>query len=99
MPTFAVYYRYADQPALLAEHRPAHRAYLSKLAEAGHLLGAGRFADAGPQAALLVFCADTPDDVHAWLDDDPFQSQGLVQTRDVRHWPVVIGPWQHHQRG
>jgi uncharacterized protein YciI len=95
MPTFAVHYRYADQPAALSEHRPAHRAYLSKLASAGHLLAAGRFADAGPEAALLVFCADTPDEVDEWLEADPFKAVGLVAGREIRHWPVVIGPWAH----
>lgn len=48
MPTFAVNYRYADQPAALGEHRPAHRAFLAQHADAGRLLAAGRFADEGP---------------------------------------------------
>lgn len=97
MPTFAVNYRYADQPAALAEHRPAHRAFLAEHAEAGHLLAAGRYADEGPEAALLVFSAETADEVARWLDDDPFALVGLVAGREIRLWPVVLGPWGAQQ--
>ncbi len=97
MPTFAVNYRYADQPAALGEHRPAHRAFLAQHAEAGRLLAAGRFADEGPEAALLVFRAQSADDVAGWLDQDPFALVGLVAEREIRLWPVVLGLWVAQQ--
>ena len=91
MSTFAVRYRYVDDPTALAEHRPEHRAYLRSLAEAGHLLGSGPFTDA--PGALLVFRAERAEDVAGWLAADPFARRGLVADAEVRGWDIVLGPW------
>ena len=92
MPVFAVHYRYVDNADVVAEHRPAHRDFLRELLERGVVLAAGAYTD-GPAGALLVFRADTAQDVAALLEADPFQQLGLVQDCQIRAWGQAMGPW------
>ena len=92
MPVFAVHYRYVDQPAVVTEHRPAHRDFLRGLLDRGIVLAAGAYTD-GPAAALLVFRADSAADVENLLQEDPFQQLGLVESHEIRGWGQAMGPW------
>ncbi len=92
MPFFAVHYTYADDPERVAEHRPAHRAFLQGLLDQGTLLAAGAYTD-GPAAALLLFRADSTAAVEELLSGDPFRHRGLVTESRIRPWSAAIGPW------
>ena len=92
MPYFAVQYNYADEPAKVAEHRPAHRAFLRGLLDEGTLLAAGAYTD-DPAGALLLLRADSVEEVNAALDNDPFRRHALITDRTTRGWSAAIGPW------
>jgi uncharacterized protein YciI len=95
MAAFAVTYVYASEPERLDAVRPAHRAFLGSLFDAGRLVVSGPLpaVDDAPRGALIIL--DVPDaDVDAaaaLLDDDPYRREGLIATRTVREWEPVIG--------
>lgn len=91
MQLFAVIYRYVDDAATLDEHRPRHRDHLRTLFEAGRLVVSGPLAEGGGPGALLIFRADTADDIAQWLDDDPFKVLELITEREIRAWNPAFG--------
>jgi uncharacterized protein YciI len=91
MPVFAVHYRYLDRPDEVTTHRPAHRAFLKNLFDDGVVLAAGAYPE-GP-AALLVFRADSEEQVAGLLAEDPFQQRGLVTDCQIRRWGLAMSPW------
>jgi uncharacterized protein YciI len=97
MTLYAVTYRYIDDEARLAELRPAHRAHLADLFEAGSLVASGPLGLVGaeeaprPSGALIVIRASYPDEALAILDADPFWVRGLIAQRDAREWTLVFG--------
>lgn len=92
MSLYAVQYDYSDQAAVRDEHRPAHRAFLSALADEGVLKLSGPLVDDPPGALLVVEAADG-EAARMLLRDDPFQQQGLVEQVTVREWTPVLGCW------
>ena len=92
MPVFAVQYTYVDDPAVVTEHRPAHREFLRDLLDRGIVLAAGAYTD-GPAGALLVFRGDSEDEIARLLQADPFQQRGLVADCQIRAWGQAMGPW------
>lgn len=85
---YAVVYRYAEDTSAIAEARPRHRAYLAALHEQGKLHAAGPFAeDAG---ALIIYEADSPEDVDALIAADPFCQAGVFATWAVHPWTKVF---------
>lgn len=93
MPVFAVHYRYADdRPDEVTAHRPAHRAFLRGLYDQGVCLAAGAYPE-GSAGALLVFRADSADQVVTLLQNDPFRQQNLVTDCQIRRWGLAMGPW------
>ena len=53
---------------------------------------------------MTAYCCDKPAYMAArrelgagWLDQDPFALVGLVAEREIRLWPVVLGPWVAQQ--
>ena len=93
MSVFAVEYRYDHRADERTVVRPAHRAFLGTLLEAGSLLASGPLEDG--EGALLLIVAPDADAALALLDSDPFQEAGLVTDRQARAWAPVIGPWVH----
>ncbi|WP_062078715.1 YciI family protein [Demequina globuliformis] len=89
MTTWMIEYTYDDQDAARDEHRPAHRAYLATLADAGSMPAYGRFTDEGPAGALLVARAGTKGAVEDMVRADPFVKAGLVAEYRIREWPAV----------
>ena len=87
---FAVTYTYVQDPALLDEHRPDHRAFLRGLHEAGSLLLSGPLGGE-PAGGLLILRGESAEEVLALLDQDPFRTVGAIAARAVRPWDVVIG--------
>lgn len=93
MAIFAVQYTYSEDTDALDEHRPAHRAFLTGLADEGVVLLSGpmsRQAD-GPGAALILVAGEAEDAVLELLREDPFQQLGLVDHVRIDGWDPVIG--------
>ena len=90
MPLHAVLYRYADAPARLDEHRPAHKGYLASLFEQGRIVISGPLTDGAPGALLILQAADA-EHVAALLDKDPFWALGLIAHREIRSWKPFFG--------
>jgi uncharacterized protein len=89
---FAVFYTYAEgSDDERDEHRPAHRAFLRELHEAGKLKVCGPW---GPQEApggMLIFEGGSATEIAGLLDDDPFRQVGVVADRSIKPWEIVIG--------
>ena len=47
----------------------------------------------GPAGALLVFRADSAEQVAELLRTDPFRQQDLVTDCQIRQWGLAMGPW------
>ncbi len=91
MAVFAVTYRYVEDPDLLDRHRVAHRAYLGSLVGEGGLVASGPMNGGADASALLIFDAESTGAIEAALDADPFWTEGLISSREIREWTVVLG--------
>jgi uncharacterized protein YciI len=78
---------YMDRRAPL---RQAHLELANGAHDRGELVMAGALDDP-PDRAILVFQADDPAVVQAFVDQDPYVREGLVTSWQVRRWNVVIG--------
>lgn len=90
MDYFAVHYTYVDDAEKIAEHRPDHRAFLSRLTGKG-LVAAGAYPEATPPAALLIVQAESIEDVEKMLADDPFRLRDVLAQVHIIRWTPVIG--------
>lgn len=91
MAYFAVNYRYAADPEDLDAVRPSHRKWLSEQLAAGSLLASGPMV--GLPTALLIFKADSLEELAVLLDNDPFDIAGYIGERDIAEWNPIFGPW------
>ncbi|MDR7160268.1 MULTISPECIES: YciI family protein [unclassified Arthrobacter] len=90
MTVFAVEYVYAaDSTAARDESRPAHRAWLSTLAEDGRLLTSGPYGDGA--GALLIFKVQDETELNELLKQDPFALAGTIAGIRTTEWTPVIG--------
>jgi uncharacterized protein YciI len=85
---YAVFHQYAVNPELTAQHRPAHRAYLSTLVEENRVVLGGPFTD--DSGALIVYEADSPESVEMMIKGDPFFVAGVFQTWTLKPWKTVF---------
>lgn len=69
--------------------RAEHLALAERFRRDGKLLLAGAFDP--PDGALLVFRADAPAEVEAFVREDPYVRNGLVTAWRVKTWTVVVG--------
>lgn len=90
MTFYAVHYAYTSDAAAMDEVRPAHREYLRGLADEGSMRASGPYVGVEP-SALLIFTADSADEVRDLLSRDPFQQAGLVEQTTVTEWNPIIG--------
>jgi uncharacterized protein YciI len=88
---YAVTYRYADNPEVIAQHRPAHRDYIATLLGEGGLIASGRTEGGDTPSALLLFEADSVVEVEKLLDPDPFWTLGVIQKREIVEWILSSG--------
>lgn len=89
---FAVHYTYSASTAdLRDEHRPAHRAWLGALYEAGQVLASGPYPD-GSGALILIQATDAAAG-EALLADDPFRAAGAIDAVECTEWVQVFGPF------
>ncbi|MFI9510215.1 YciI family protein [Nocardia sp. NPDC052566] len=92
MPIFAVDYTYSEATVAGRDtHRPAHRAWLAGLLEAGTLLMSGPYTDGS--GALLMFQADDEAAMKALLAEDPFARENLIAEVRAVEWLPVMGPF------
>lgn len=69
--------------------RDEHLKLAMEYAEHGFLVLGGALADPVDQA-ILVFKAESPSPVEAFVARDPYFQQGLVSSYRIRPWTVVI---------
>ena len=90
--TFALMYSYTPDVALQDATRPAHLAHLRRLVDDGRLVASGPWGPGDARGGLLVFRANDRAAVQAIVDRDPFMTQGVVATCDLREWVPLLGP-------
>jgi len=85
---YAAIVQYTPDASTIANARPAHRQYLSGLQAQGKLVISGPFADDG--GGLLVYEAETPQQVETMIAEDPFALHGVFVSWEIRPWNVVF---------
>jgi uncharacterized protein YciI len=91
MKTFAL--TYAVVPDFAARRMPFREAHLQLIRDAsarGLLMMAGALGDP-PEAALIVFRAESAAPVESFARADPYVTEGLVTDWQVRPWNLVVG--------
>jgi uncharacterized protein YciI len=84
-------YDYVDDVvARRAPHREAHLTLAREALARGELLLGGALADP-VDGAVLLFRADSPAVVEAFVAKDPYVANGLVTRWRIRPWTVVVG--------
>ena len=71
-------------------HRSAHLEMAQKHVENGRLLFGGAFIDPVDEG-LMIFKADSKEEVEAFAHNDPYVQEKLVTSYTVREWAVVLG--------
>jgi uncharacterized protein YciI len=85
---WAAVIEYIPEPAKVAEIRPAHRAYLTELQQANKLVCGGPFLD--DFGALIVYEAESQDEVEAMIQADPFFTGGVFVRWQLHPWKTVF---------
>jgi len=88
---FAVNYHYNTDDEGLAEVRPMHREWLAEHLASGTLLASGPLVN--NPGALLIWRADSLEQLAELLDLDPFDIGGYLEERVITEWNPVFGPW------
>ncbi len=87
---FALFYDYVpDMVERRTAHCDAHLELVRGLHAQGRIVLAGAFAPV--DGALLVFRAETPAEVEAFVKADPYVLHGLVTRWRIREWSVAVG--------
>ncbi len=87
---FALFYDYVpDMLERRKVHREAHLALVRELHAKGRIVLAGAFAPV--DGALIVFRAEAPAEVEAFVKADPYVQHGLVTGWRIREWSVAVG--------
>ncbi|MGH8073321.1 MAG: YciI family protein [Lysobacter sp.] len=90
--TFAIMYFYTPDKARQDATRPAHLEHLRRLVDDGTLVAAGPWGPDDGRGGLLVFRANDRAAIQAIVDRDPFITQSVVATSDIREWVPLLGP-------
>jgi len=65
-----------------------HAAFMDDLFDRGLIELAGPLAD--DSGALVVVRSDSPDEVRAWFDADPWAVHDILPVREVREWTIFL---------
>ena len=68
-----------------------HVSYLRGLITRGHLLASGPVKGSVLRAGLLIFRAESEQQVRQWIEDDPFSRENLIVTLDICQWDPLFG--------
>lgn len=90
--SFVVMYSYSPDVALQDATRPLHLGHLRKLVGDDALVASGPWGPDDARGGLLIFHAHDRAAVQAIVDSDPFMTQGVVATCDIREWVPLLGP-------
>lgn len=74
-----------------AQFREAHIRLAWQAVERGELLLGGPLADP-VDTAILLFQGDSPAAAEAFVNADPYVTNGLVKRWEIREWTTVVGP-------
>lgn len=85
---WAAIIEYTPDTAKIAEIRPAHRGYLTKLLDAGQLAIAGPLMD--DSGAIIVYEAENAEAAEALLRADPFHEAGVFIRWTLKPWKTVF---------
>lgn len=85
---YAVLAKYTPDASVIASARPAHRQYLAGVQERGNLVISGPFSD--DSGALFVYEAAAADEVESIVRNDPFATQGVFLSWEIRPWNVIF---------
>ena len=91
MSIYAVTYTFSSDPDEVNQIRPTHRVWLSEQLDNGSLLASGPMVDR--PAALLIFEAESIEELNALLDQDPYEIAGVIGERTIEAWNPVFGPF------
>ena len=70
---------------------PEHVEFINRLADEGFLILAGPVGDGNPHRAMLVIRAEDDRQAAARLEDDPWTTVGVLETKSVERWEVLVG--------
>jgi uncharacterized protein YciI len=70
---------------------PEHVDYVNAVAEEGFLVMAGPYGDGDPYRAMLLVSAASPEEAKARLEEDPWTTGHVLETRAVERWEVLVG--------
>jgi uncharacterized protein YciI len=88
---YVLLYESADGVAENApKHAEAHRAHWPPFLERGELLAIGPFGDPQRQGAMSIF--RTREAAEEFARGDPFVTNGVVRSWEVREWDEAIDP-------
>jgi uncharacterized protein YciI len=91
MITYAVTYTFSATPEEVQQIRPTHREWLTEQLANGSLLASGPMVDR--PAALLIFKAESIEELNVLLDQDPYEIAGVIGERTIEAWNPVFGPF------
>ncbi|MEI7419787.1 MAG: YciI family protein [Actinomycetes bacterium] len=91
MSVFVVTYGYSADEIELNQIRPTHRVWLKDQLDSGRLLASGPMVDR--PSALLVWSAESIEELNALLDQDPFEIAGMIGERTIEQWNPIFGPF------
>jgi len=91
MSVFVVTYGYSADEIELNQIRPTHREWLKEQLDSGRLLASGPMVDR--PSALLVWSAESIEELNALLDQDPFEIAGMIGERTLEQWNPIFGPF------
>jgi uncharacterized protein YciI len=67
-----------------------HAAFMDALVDDGFVVRGGPLGD-GEKIFLLIINAESEQEIHARLADDPWTPLGLLHTAKVEHWQILLG--------
>ena len=91
MSVFVVTYGYSADEIELNQIRPTHRVWLKEQLDSGRLLASGPMVDR--PSALLLWSAESIEELNALLDQDPFEIAGMIGERTLEQWNPIFGPF------
>lgn len=76
--------------------RPTHLEGIAPLVESGQVLVGGAILSASGDMVGSMVLADFPDrkDLDAWLENDPYVTQGVWREIEVTPFRTAVGAWQ-----
>jgi len=72
------------------DYRKEHLTLADKYYKEGLLLMGGALSRPSDKA-VLVFRSELIEDVEAFVKEDPYVKNGLVESWEIREWSVVVG--------